>query len=786
MHVGRKWMQMLDDGLRENRVSGFTKGGQVVNNFLVMAKQNILRAISLCSVFGLLAATLVFCSIGDRQDRVTLLTEAMARPAGFLFPETEKIVTLHFEDGESLQVDYRDRMSVLAYADNHRSMMRVVWVSVAAFLLGAASPLGVIVYASLHVGRDISKDKHLRGARLANPMVLRLKILAYNRKQRRLQNNPDYVSYEIAGIPYPFRSETQHTMLVGSTGSGKTQFLLKLIRQIADHDHAALIYDKMRAFVPTFYDAARDIILNPLDERCPPWDIFRDASTQAEWAAIAEAVIPEASERGDSFFTEAARTVFTWIAYKTQLECAHFGVEPRLSMILERANRMSNAELAAFLADTDASALIDVKNEKTTGSIRATMAVGLRSLAYIEDAPAKAEPHPFIPTPLNRQPFSIKDWIASLEDPNASRPVRFVFLTSRSEQHAALQPLLTMWINLHTTYAMALPRSQNRAIWFLLDELPTLHKLPVLLPVLAEARQFGARFVVGLQIISQLRSLYGADGASSIQGLCRTKMIFNPGDAQTAKEMAEVIGRQEVKRKAHGVTMGASEIRDGQSVTDQRATEFVVMPEQLNKLADLSGILAMNGQFPIAPVTVRYDAESSRAKGFVPSSTVDARTSRTLTFAKVQPGAPDPSAEKRTTAADASPRRQRTSAGPATTASAASQSASTTDVMGFFDDPAPDDAAPSSPQPETCATESQNPAAGGTAQTPTSRVTALGGFVQGARGPSVDQLVPSPSETSDDVSCESAAANPAFQVGANGEIPRHLLRSLTARRTVDT
>ena len=777
---------MLDDGLRENRVSGFTKGGQVVNNFLVMAKQNILRALSLTSIFGLLAGTLVFCSVGDRQDRVTLLTEVMARPAAFLFPTAEKEVSLHFADGSRVRIDYRDRMSDARYAANHRRMVRVVWISAVAFLLGAATPMTVIVYASLRVGRDISRDTHLRGAKLASPLVLRLKIQAFNRKQRRLQGNADYVTYDLAGIPYPFRSETQHTMLVGSTGSGKTQLLMKLIRQIVAHDHAALIYDKMRSFVPAFYDASRDIILNPLDERCPPWDIFRDASTQAEWAAIAEAIIPDAEARGDSFFTDAARTVFTWIAYKTQLECAHHGRTPRLSLVLERANRMSNRDLAAFLADTDASALIDPANEKTTGSIRATMAVGLRSLAYIEDAPDPGDAHPFIPVPLQRRPFSIKDWVSSVEDPEARRDIRFVFLTSRSEQHAALQPLLTMWINIHTTQVMALPRSSNRAVWFLLDELPTLNRLPVLLPVLAEARQFGARFVIGLQVISQLRSLYQRDGAASIQGLCRTKLIFNPGDAQTAKEMAEVIGRQEVKRKTHGVTMGASEIRDGQSVTDQRATEFVVMPEQLNKLADLSGILSVNGQFPIAPVTVRYDPEVARAKGFIPSSTVDARTCRTLTFGTVtdpKTSAPtgaaaanDPSGqtgEDRPSARTSPPQPQTEGRGERQTAAS---------PMAFFD-------APPGPPSETFVAEAAAPATAVDRLTVTTTTTT--GSLPGDRKSAITDAASLRSGVADG-NCpdEEGArarhrANPAFQAGRNGEIPHHLLRSLTARRQVD-
>ena len=46
---------------------------------------------------------------------------------------------------------------------------------------------------------------------------------------------------------------------------------------------------------------------------------------------------------------------------------------------------------------------------------------------------------------------------------------------------------------------------------------------------LAEARQYGAAYLLGIQLVSQLREIYGKDGADTVLGLAKTKVVFNPG-----------------------------------------------------------------------------------------------------------------------------------------------------------------------------------------------------------------------------------------------------------------
>ena len=104
-----------------------------------------------------------------------------------------------------------------------------------------------------HRGTDILKERHERGAMLVEPPVLSAEIAHYNfekiaeeARRRKPPLDPRkvvraslkkqlehgfHVPYEIADIAYPFDLERTHGMLIGTTGTGKTTILLRMIEQ---------------------------------------------------------------------------------------------------------------------------------------------------------------------------------------------------------------------------------------------------------------------------------------------------------------------------------------------------------------------------------------------------------------------------------------------------------------------------------------------------------------------------------------------------------------------------
>lgn len=581
-----------------NSLNSFTQGGQFLRNFAVMAKQNILRTLLAGLLLGLFAGAINWHKNADTHSRYVLVNEIMMRTTSFVNDEADREITVADETGKRTLTTLKRRMDVSHYA---RDVAEMESLFRRAFFIGISWAIGLIALLFLiaaRIGASLSRDKHVRGAKLTKTKIVEKQVARHNKVEAKKQGYEDHRSYLLAGLAYPFRAETQHTLMCGSTGSGKTQGIFEIVLQIYERGDRGVFYDKMRSFIEKMYDPARDVLLNPLDKRCAAWDMFADARHIVDWEMIAQALIPNENPEY-AFFETTARSVFAHVANRIQKEAKRDGRRPVLSDLLTKLTAATDDELHSFLEGTPAQLNIDPSNPRTTGSIRSTVGNAIRSLGYLRD------PEP------DEKGFSIREWIA--DDDRAS----VVYLTSRDDMHPVLQPLLTMWIGIFTSALMSQERSSSRLIWFLLDELPSVNRLPNLEQALAEARQYGAAYLLGIQLVSQLRAIYGKDGADTILGLARSKMVFNPGDPITAETMAQFIGKQEITRKDHSMSVGATELRDGQSVSNRMTQELIVMPEELSTLPALVAILSFTGDFPACRVEIEYKSLAGENPGFI-------------------------------------------------------------------------------------------------------------------------------------------------------------------------
>ena len=155
-------------------------------------------------------------------------------------------------------------------------------------------------------------------------------------------------------------------------------------------------------------------------------------------------------------------------------------------------------------------------------------------------------------------------------------------------------------------------------MWVILDELPTLHQVPSLQSGLAESRQFGGCFVLGVQVASALRDLYGRNGAETISGLCGTRVVFAAPDRDTAQWSADSLGRSEIEEVAEGVSYGADPYRDGVTLTPRRELQSLALPSEIMRLPNLTGYLKLPGPYPVARIELQYVKRPRIAPRFVP------------------------------------------------------------------------------------------------------------------------------------------------------------------------
>ena len=396
--------------------------------------------------------------------------------------------------------------------------------------LGLWIGLGGILLCALSfwfLGRRMARAQRVRGAEMTSAGALGRRVQPVSvRLAEALLPATRRATPRIAGIPWPKRAETQHTIVSGTTGSGKTVLISDLVAQIRARGERCILYDKMGSYTGAFYDPARDVLMNPLDARAPRWSPFFEARTPRDFDTMAAALIPQQKDTVDPFWVTAARQLFAngaGVLWKRGV------TENRV--LVDHLLKTELTALARAMEGTVAQSIVDPENPKTALSVRAMLTAHLSALEFLPDTGA---------------PFSIREWVER-EDESG-----FLFLTSRGDQHASLRGLISTWLEIAVNALLSLGRDDARRVWVVLDELPTLHQVPSLQPGLAESRQFGGCFVLGIQVFSALRDLYGRNGAETVSGLCGTRVVLAAPDQETARWSAESLGRA----RGHGIRAG--------------------------------------------------------------------------------------------------------------------------------------------------------------------------------------------------------------------------------------
>ena len=454
---------------------------------------------------------------------------------------------------------------------------------------------GIVLFALIFwiLGRRMARAHRVRGAEMTSAQALGRRVQpVFSRLGGRFFPAARKSKPRIAGVPWPERAETQHTIVSGTTGSGKTVLISDLVAQIRERGERCILYDKMGSYTRAFFDPARDVLMNPLDARAPRWSPFFEARTPRDFDTMAAALIPQQKDTVDPFWVTAARQLFAngaGVLWKR-------GVTEN-SVLVGHLLKTELTALAEAMEGTVAQSIVDPENPKTALSVRAMLTAHLGALECLPDS---------------GEPFSIREWVEREDEAG------FLFLTSRGDQHASLRGLISTWLEIAVNALLSLGRDDSRRIWIVLDELPTLHQVPSLQPGLAESRQFGGCFVLGVQVISALRDLYGRNGAETVSGLCGTRVVLAAPDQETARWSAESLGRGEVTEYAEGLSYGASAMRDGVSLTQRREMRPLALPSEIMRLENLDGYLKFPGPWPVARIRLDYVKRPKAAESFIP------------------------------------------------------------------------------------------------------------------------------------------------------------------------
>jgi len=267
-------------------------------------------------------------------------------------------------------------------------------VKLAGWLSGMA--LLLIILFLLHCSKKILSRKHLRGARFLEAKQLAKEIKRHNKLKQ--QESKRYygdalldTGMSLGGVPLPLEADTQNILLIGSPGGGKTICTNELLEQARKKGHRAIVYDIEGVYIPTYYRPEKDVILNPLDQRTPSWNLWEECFSPSEFNDMASMIVPDQTGNLDPFWTKAARVMLAISASQFGKEKQKNGEVPHMRDFLKHLFASSKEEVEALLKGTMGQAMVGKDLEKGTKSIILTLVTYCSSLLYIKDSPSSSE-----------------------------------------------------------------------------------------------------------------------------------------------------------------------------------------------------------------------------------------------------------------------------------------------------------------------------------------------------------------------------------------------------------
>jgi hypothetical protein len=429
------------------------------------------------------------------------------------------------------------------------------------------------------VSKDVQRLKEMKYGRLLKGPVL-VSPKGFNRAIK--GDGVGFLTTESKALMrIPQQAEGQHIEIMGDTGTGKSRLVMQLLTQIRERGHSAIVYDPACEFVQRFYDPSRgDIILNPLDARCPYWGPSEELRRRAEAKAIAASLYQPTTDKKGEFFTETPQKIFAHLLT--------FGPSPQ-----ELVEWMANPdEIDRRVQNTEMAMMIAKGAQQQRNGVLASLGLIADSLRMLPKKET-AKSH-----------WSATEW--------AEHRKGWIFLTSKPSEREALRPLHSLWIDLLVLRLLNEPKQSQHPVWFVLDELASLQRLPQLHTAITENRKSKNPLVLGFQGKAQLEMIYG-HLAEVMLSQPTTKIFLRTTEPKAAEWVSNAIGKIEIERLRETHSTG---LRAGNNFSIERQVEPLFLDSEVAGLPDMHALLKLGNH--VARFAFAYHDIPATQPAFVP------------------------------------------------------------------------------------------------------------------------------------------------------------------------
>ena len=493
-------------------------------------------------------------------DEEVIPTAAASGESGFALSEAGIRVGDHrlvFEHGLYNSAKLRGLLAHWIYRDQtFLSFMKpAFWGGIGVFIL----------FLLIAIPKDSARTRSRKqGRRLKGPE--RLSVRQFNKRNRsdgigfpQLRTFGQKILRQKQVVRLARASEPSHILIMGDTGTGKSTLIRNILMQINQRGETAIVYDPALDYTPEFYSPDRgDAILNPLDTRMPYWSPGDELLHDAEALTLAASLFPDRHNE-NPFFVEGPRKIFAHLLT--------FRPSPQ-----ELAHWMCHeAEIDWRVKGTEFAAMIDRQAPAQRSGILASLNMIADTLKLLpsEDETATR--------------WSAAEW--------AKNRKGWLFLTSTPETRKRLISLTSLWLDTLVLRLMNQGQASSRKVWFVLDELASLQRLPQLHTAITENRKSNNPVVLGFQGRSQMETRYGHE-AEAMLSQPATKIFLRTSEPRAAEWISKTIGEIEIERLAESRLSGRTgRQRSSTNYSLERRVEPLVMASEISGLADLHGYL---------------------------------------------------------------------------------------------------------------------------------------------------------------------------------------------------
>ena len=337
-------------------------------------------------------------------------------------------------------------------------------------------------------------------------------------------------------VIYPSQLWTQHVLLVGGVGAGKSTFMRPLLTRIVASGDRLLCFDPKGEFTSGFATTA---IIAPWDARSYAWDIAKDMRNLGDMERFAAALIQDSQ---DPMWSNAARGILVgFLVYLKKARGTDWTWQDLADLL-----SMPEEDILGLMKRYHPEASRSISGGSVTSKgILINLEAFSRPIYHLARAWGDTRPE---------RRISFVEWTKGVR-PTATHakvagsPARQIMLQGNGAYpeltRAYVEGIFAVVSGIVNSVEM--DDDPKRKIWIVADEFAQMGKIPIR-PLFEVGRSRGVRCIVACQDFAQLEEVHGKEGTRALISMCGTLMVGRVGPGETAETLSKNLGNREVER----------------------------------------------------------------------------------------------------------------------------------------------------------------------------------------------------------------------------------------------